>query len=99
MIRRVRVAEVRAVLALLEADSDDVEELAREIVRTINRLRAAEPVWVRVVRVGTGYVLYGPYGAAEAARKDRQSVGPSLDVTADDIRLFRLVPPWGGADE
>lgn len=93
MTRPIRRREVQTVLAYLESDAEDAEELAREIVRAINRMRAAEAVWVRVVRDGTGYVLYGPYASPEAARRDKFSLGTRLEVTANDIRLFRLVPP------
>jgi hypothetical protein len=94
-VRRLRPKEYKAVLAMLESDHDDVEELAKNVVRMLNRMRAEEPVWVRVVRDGTGYVMYGPYQTAEEARGDDLSVGASKAVSPEDIRVFSLVPPWG----
>lgn len=92
-VRRLRPSEWRAVLALLEQDHDDVELLAKDIVRTINRLRAVEPVWVRVVEHGSGAVLYGPYNSAEEARTDDQSWGPSK--VRGRMFTASLVAPFG----
>lgn len=91
-VRRIRPTEVRAVLRLLEADHEDVEALAADIVRTINQMRADQPVWVRAVRDGTGYLLFGPYSSAEQARGDIHAVG-TRGTAFDDVRLYRLLPP------
>lgn len=80
---------------MLESDHDDVEELAKNVVRMLNRMRAEEPVFVRVVRHGTGYLMYGPYQTADDARSDDLSCGPSKAPDPDDIRVYSLVPPWG----
>lgn len=95
-IRRLRPTEYRMVLRLLESDADDVEELAKNIVRALNRMRAGEQTWVRVVRDGTGYLMYGPYASAEEARGDDRSVG-TRPVSSSDIRCYSLHAPWGQA--
>lgn len=93
-VRRLRPTEARAVLRMLEDDHDDVEELAKNIVRMLNRMRAAEPTFVRVVRHGTGYLMYGPYASASDARSDDLSNGPAKAVDPDDIRVYSLIPPF-----
>ena len=83
---------------LLTEEHEDVEELAKEVCRLINRMRATEPYWVRVVRHGTGYLMYGPYQTAEAARADDVSRGPGKDEDVE-VRLWSLIPPFGQTDD
>ena len=93
-IRRLRPTEYRAVVAMLEQDSDDVDELAKNIVRRLNRLRAEEAVWVRVVKHGTGVLAYGPYNTGEEARTDDQSWGPAKN-NEGQMMVLSLIPPFG----
>lgn len=95
-VRRLRPTEVSAVADLLAQEHDDLEELAKEVCRTINRMRAEEPHWVRVVQFGSGYLMYGPYRSAEEAREDSLSGAP--DGTGE-FRLWSLIPPYGQAAE
>jgi len=97
-VRRIRPKEVSAVADLLMAEHEDVEELAKEICRKINEMRAEEPVWVRGVRDGTGTVLYGPYRSADDARGDSASVGTMKGPEGPQVALWSLVPPFGQAD-
>lgn len=98
-VRRIRKAEVEAVaeiLAAVDEDSEmDVEELSKQICRAINKIRAEEPNWVRVVRHGSGYLMYGPYRSPAEARDDDSSWGPSTSMEQPEMRLWSLVPPFG----
>lgn len=97
-LRRIRVAEYRAVAKMLESDHEDVVELSKNIVRMLNRMRAGETTWVRAVRDGSGYLLYGPYTSASDALGDGVSRG---DLTRDtgDVRVYSLIPPFGQTAE
>lgn len=96
-VRRLRPKEVEAVAEMLVEEHEDVEELAKNICRRINRMRSEEPVWVRVVRHGTGYLMYGPYQTAEAARGDDLSRGPGAS-TEVAVATWSLIPPYGQAE-
>lgn len=91
-IRRITKAEVELIADLLVEESEDVEELAKTILRAINLHRAEEENWVRVVKYGSGYLMYGPYRNSEAARSDDQSNGPGVP---GDVHLWSLIPPFG----
>ena len=93
-VRRLRPTEYRAVVAMLEEDSDDVDELAKNIVRMLNRLRATEPQWIRAVKHGTGVLVYGPYQKPEDARTDDASWGPAKD-NEGQMMVLSLIPPFG----
>lgn len=97
-VRRITKAEVSAIADILAEESDDIEELAKTILRAINLHRAEEENWVRVVKWDTGYLCYGPYRSSEAARGDDLSCGPSKDE-AVEFRLWSLVPPFGQGQE
>lgn len=98
-VRRITKAEVSAIADILAEESDDIEALAIEILRAINKHRSEEEVWVRAVRHGSGTLLYGPYRSAEAARGDDLSRGPSATDQAPDVRLWSLIPPFGQGQE
>lgn len=91
-IRRMRPTEVALVVKMLEHDHDDVEQLAKNILGAINRKRAEEPLFVRVVKDGTGYLFYGPYASADSARLDNASTGTGLGGL---MRVYSLIPPFG----
>ena len=95
-VRRITKAEVSAIADILAEESDDIEELAKTILRAINLHRAEEENWVRVVKWGSAYVMYGPYRSSEAARSDIQSVGPGGST---EVRLWSLIPPFGQGQE
>ena len=97
-VRRITKAEVSAIADILAEESDDIEELAKTILRAINLHRAEEENWVKVVKHGSSYVCYGPYRSSEAAREDDLSRGPSKDGKVE-FRLWSLVPPFGQGQE
>lgn len=96
-VRRIRPTEVSAVAELLAEEHEDVEELAKDICRAINKMRAVEPNWVRVVQHGSGYLMYGPYRSAEEARSDDLSRGPAK-VDSVAVATWSLIPPYGQTD-
>jgi hypothetical protein len=98
-LRRITKAEVSAIADILAEEADDIEELAKTILRAINLHRSQEEHWVRVVRHGSGYLMYGPYRSAEAARDDHQSRGPAKSPEPPDVRLWSLLPPFGQGTE
>lgn len=97
-VRRIRPTEYRAVAKMLESDHEDVVELSKNIVRMLNNMRSAEATWVRAVRDGSGYLLFGPYTSAADALGDSVSRG-SLTRDAGDVRVYSLIPPWGQTAE
>lgn len=97
-VRRLRPTEVKAVAEALVEEHEDVEELAKDICRAINRMRATEPNWVRVVQHGSGYLMYGPYRSAEEAREDDASRGPSREEQVS-VATWSLIPPYGQAEQ
>jgi hypothetical protein len=97
-LRRITKAEVSAIADILAEESDDIEELAKTILRAINLHRAEEEQWVRVVKHGSGVICYGPYRSAEAARGDDLSRGPSK-TEEPEVRLLSLVPPFAQGQE
>lgn len=96
-LRRLRPKEVALVAELLSEEHDDVEELARAIVRAINRYRMEEPTFVRVVRKDgdTGAVFYGPYQSFKDAFEDTMSCGAGKPDTTYQMFVASLVPPFG----
>ena len=100
-VRRITKAEVSAIADILAEESDDIEELAKTILRAINLHRSEEELWVRVVKYGVGpftYYMYGPYRSNEAARSDDQSNGPGSG-TPVEVMLWSLIPPFGQGQE
>ena len=91
-VRRITKAEVSAIADILAEESDDIEELAKTILRAINLHRAEEENWVKVVKHGTDYFMYGPYRTAEAARSDESCM-------SGESRNWSLIPPFGQGQE
>lgn len=82
---------------LLAEEADSVEELAKTIIRALNKYRAEEPLWIRAVRRDgqVGVVVYGPYPTAAEARGDDMSCGTGRPGTEYEVGIFSLVPPYG----
>lgn len=67
---RIRPTEHRAIVALLDAPAESVEELATDVIQKIDELREARPdFFVVVVDPGVGVKLIGPYLTKNAAHK------------------------------
>lgn len=78
---RPRVAEIRAVTALLDREWPDVEDLSRAVVQAVYDALAERELWVVIAsdnRLGT--FVYGPYDtrnkATKAIGKEIVSPGP-----------------------
>lgn len=68
---RIRPSEHRAVVELLDAPAESVEELATDVILAIDALRAKRKDWVVVVYdPGVAVHVHGPYITENAARKD-----------------------------
>lgn len=68
---RVRPTEHKAVVALLDAPSPSVEDLATDVILKIDALRAERKDWyVIVVDPGVCVHLHGPYVTKNAAKKE-----------------------------
>ena len=64
-----RPTEVKAVAKILDEPADDVTDLAKHIIRTIDELRVARKEYV-VVLISDGIVsTYGPYSTVKEAFK------------------------------
>jgi hypothetical protein len=78
---RPRVAEIRAVTALLDAEWQDVEDLSRAVIEAVYESLSEREMWVVIAsdkRLGT--FVYGPYEtrtkATKAIGKEIVSPGP-----------------------
>lgn len=86
---RVRPTEHRAVVELLDAPADSVEDLATDVIQAIDSLRAKRKDWVVVVYdPGVCVHVHGPYLTENAARRD---IGNS--VFAASAGAYALVLP------
>jgi hypothetical protein len=85
---RIRPSEYRAVLQLLSAPADSVEDLATDVILAIDALRANRTDWVSVVEMSPGFVmLFGPYITKGAAERD---IGRSVFATREGMRAMVL---------
>jgi hypothetical protein len=86
---RVRPTEHKAVLALLDAPAESVEQLACDVIVALDEQRAKRTDFVTVVQHAPGcVVVYGPYVTRNAAEKD---IGRS--VIADRVGVRYMVLP------
>ena len=69
--------ELKAAVAMLEEDHDDVEDLARALLVWLHEIRADRQQWVAIVgRRGRVYCILGPFPTSSAARKAALEHGP-----------------------
>jgi hypothetical protein len=95
-VRRLRPKEASLVAEMLAEEAEDIEVLAKDIVRALNKYRAEEPLFVRAVRGASGLtVLYGPYPNGKEALEDDQSCGAGREGSPYEVMIFSLVPPYG----
>lgn len=67
---RIRPTEHKAIVALLDSPADSVEDLATDVLLTVERLRAdRKDYYVAVVDPGVCVHLHGPYVTKAAAQK------------------------------
>ena len=95
-LRRIRPKEVRLIADILAEPADDVEELAKAVLRALNQYRASEPLFVRAVKDGTATILYGPYPDPISASTDDQSNGTLKSRSyVEAVRYMKVVPLHG----
>src|SRR5213595_523167 len=56
-----RPTEVKAVVELLNAPADSVDDLAKAIINTVDELRGSRVQWVVLKRMGQHVSAWGPY--------------------------------------
>jgi len=94
---RSRPTEVKAVVALLEAEADDVEELAERIIAALDEARAKREWYVAVARipVGHGHVTYlasGPFTTRRQAFQDLEHLAAPGPEVRGLGRVVKLSP-------
>jgi hypothetical protein len=98
-VRRLRPREVSLVADLLAEPADDIEELARAIIRALNDYRAREPLYARIVRIKRTTLLYGPYPSVEAAMADDASAGIGKPGQPYEVGVAPLHGAYGNQSE
>ena len=73
---RPRVAEIRAVTALLDREWEDVEDLAQAVIETVYEALMSREWWT-VVADGGGFGLL-PYGPYETKNKAMKAIGKEI---------------------
>lgn len=100
-LRRLRPKEVAVIADILAEPAEDVEQLAKDVLRAINNYRASEPLFARAVKSeGTSTVLlYGPYPTTEAAATDEMSAGIGPEGSTYQAAVVPLHGPYGAVTE
>lgn len=92
---RIRPSEFKAVVALLDAPAESVEDLATDVILKIDELRALRTDWfVIVVDPGVCVHLHGPYITKRAAEKEIEAgdiFAASAGATALIVQLLDSV--------
>lgn len=92
---RIRPTEHRAVVKLLNEPADSVDDLAAEVIATIDGLREQRKDWVVVVYdPGVAVHVHGPYVTKNAAHKD---IGKNVYAASEGA--YCLVLPLLNGDE
>ena len=76
---RPRVAEIRAVTALLDKEWEDIATLSEEVIRSVYESLKERETWVVMAHDATmGWFTYGPYETKHQATKaiGKQIVSP-----------------------
>ena len=98
-VRRLRPREVALVADILSQEHEDVEELAKTVVRELNKFRATEQLYARAVNTGHRTLLYGPYPSPADALNDDLSFGIGKGETTYQVRVVPLHGPYGAVLE
>lgn len=71
--------EIQAAVELLEQDWETPEQLAEELIRTIDRARSDRTMYIAVMQFGSGqparpfYLAIGPYAGRRSAQRAAES--------------------------
>ena len=92
---RTRKKELDKIVSLLEAEHDDVYELAEEVWKAIDEMRRDRDLFVVGVNyVGVGQFLYGTYDSKAMAEKDVSGKGNIRALgSSDTARVFQVNSP------
>lgn len=93
---RIRPTELNAIIELLDQPHDSVDALARQVITTLDELRAKRQTWFVVqLLAGKLPILWGPYATSDAARKD---IGRTITGTQAGEQGW-IVPLKAGVDD
>ena len=93
---RPRVAEIRAVTALLDREWDDVEDLSQAVIETVYEALMSRDWWVVVADAGPfGLITYGPYETNNKAMKaiGKEIVSPGPEPLQGWVRTLKKGDP------
>lgn len=97
---RVRPLEVKALVQLLEKDWETPEQLAEELIRTLDELRASRTSYVWVAQFGpprmagmTWYAGAGPYPGRKSAERAAKGY-PGAELAAA-LAVVPILTPEG----
>lgn len=94
---RPRVAEIRAVTALLDREWQDVEDLSRSVIQAVYDALAERELWVVIAsdnRLGT--FVYGPY---ETRTKATKAIGKEIVSPGPEPMRALIRPLMKGDDQ
>jgi hypothetical protein len=90
---RTRKKELEAIIKLLEAEHEDVEDLAEAIWKLVDEQRRGRDLWVVAVRMDGLNFLYGAYESEATAKKDVEA-GNIKGVGLDNkYMLMQMLSP------
>lgn len=69
MAARLRPSEIKAVAALLDEPAESVEDLAKDVIRTLNEMREGRKEYVVTLLDGGIVSTWGPYDTIKEATK------------------------------
>lgn len=100
-LRRLRPKEVALVADILAEPAEDVEQLAKSVVKALNAYRASEALFARVVKseVTGSILLYGPYPTPADALADTMSFGVDREGSEYLAMVVPLHGPYGAVTE
>lgn len=82
--------EVRAVVKLLEQEHEDVEELAKEVIKTLDVMRSDDRLYVLAVTGSGPLEVWGPYPTAlQAVKGAPEAVQGRSGASYKPVYLFR----------
>lgn len=100
MANRIRPTEVKAVAALLNEPADDVNDLAKAVIRKLDEMRATRKQYVIVHPQGRLLSTYGPYDTVkEAEKRAGQFIQAFMPDTRGVITILTYDPEAELTDE
>lgn len=88
---RPRPTEVKAIVALLEGEAEDVEELAVRVIQTLDEARADRPGFI-VVKAHQGQLTYA-YGPWATRLQAEKGLAKGLAIEGESYGICKLWSP------